>query len=80
MQITVRNARFQQWQALLSNRSKRSRAGEFLVHGVRPITLAADHGWPIHAVLHNRERACRSGLATSSTRNPTPSTSPWPVN
>jgi len=57
MQITVRNARYQQWQALLSNRSKRSRAGEFLVHGVRPMTLAADHGWPIHAVLHNRERS-----------------------
>jgi 23S rRNA (uridine2479-2'-O)-methyltransferase len=57
MQITVRNARYQQWQALLSNRSKRSKAGEFLVHGVRPITLAAEYAWPIHAVLHNRERS-----------------------
>lgn len=57
MQITVRNARFQQWQALLSNRTKRSRAAEFLVHGVRPITLAAQYGWPIREVLHNRERS-----------------------
>ena len=39
-----RDARFQQWQALLTNRSKRHRAGVFLVHGVRPITLAVEHG------------------------------------
>jgi TrmH family RNA methyltransferase len=57
MQITVRNARFQQWQALLSNRAKRSKAGEFLVHGVRPISLAAEYAWPIRAVLHNRDRS-----------------------
>ncbi|MDJ1133522.1 TrmH family RNA methyltransferase [Streptomyces iconiensis] len=50
--ITTRNARFQQWQALLTNRSKRRRAGEFLVQGVRPITLAVEHGWPVRALLH----------------------------
>lgn len=42
--ISVRNARFQQWEALLSNRTKRHRAGEFVVQGVRPITLAAERG------------------------------------
>ncbi len=55
--ITSRNARFQQWQALLSNRAKRHRAGEFLVQGVRPITLAIRHGWEIRALLHRHDGA-----------------------
>ena len=38
MRVTTRNARFQQWHALLDNRTKRHRLGEFLVQGVRPIT------------------------------------------
>lgn len=50
--ITTRNARFQQWEALLDNRTKRTRSGEFLVQGVRPITLAVRHGWAIHALIH----------------------------
>ncbi|GAA0897037.1 TrmH family RNA methyltransferase [Virgisporangium ochraceum] len=50
--ITTRNATFQQWQALLGSRTKRHRAGEFLVHGVRPITLAFEHGWDVRAVLY----------------------------
>ena len=55
--ITSRNARFQQWQALLTNRNKRARAQEFLVQGVRPITLALEHGWPVHALLYDGGRA-----------------------
>ena len=51
LRVSGRNARFQQWQALVGNRSKRHRAGEFLVHGVRPITLAERHGWPVRTVL-----------------------------
>jgi tRNA G18 (ribose-2'-O)-methylase SpoU len=62
VRITTRNARFQQWQALSTNRSKRQRAGEFLVQGVRPITLAVAHGWPLRAVLH-RDRAALSDWA-----------------
>jgi 23S rRNA (uridine2479-2'-O)-methyltransferase len=54
--VTVRNARFQQWQALLGNRSKRQRSGEFLVQGVRPITLAAERGWPIRTLLFDAHR------------------------
>jgi 23S rRNA (uridine2479-2'-O)-methyltransferase len=57
MQITTRNARFQQWQALLSNRAKRHRAARFLVHGVRPITLAISHGWTVVELLHDRSRS-----------------------
>lgn len=52
LKITSRNASYQQWQALLTNRTKRQRAGEFLVQGVRPITLAVQYGWTIRALLH----------------------------
>ena len=44
LRITRENARFQQWEALLHNRTKRHRQGEFLVQGVRPITLAVAPG------------------------------------
>ncbi|HZN75485.1 MAG TPA: TrmH family RNA methyltransferase [Micromonosporaceae bacterium] len=56
MRITTRNARFQQWQALLTNRTKRQRLGEFLVHGVRPITLAVQRQWDIRALLYDADR------------------------
>jgi len=44
-------AEYQQWQALLTNRSARSRARAFLVQGVRPITAALEHGHPLPALL-----------------------------
>jgi TrmH family RNA methyltransferase len=50
--VTGRNARFQQWEALLQNRNKRQRLGEFLVHGVRPINEAIAHGWHVRTLLH----------------------------
>ncbi|MDF8262851.1 TrmH family RNA methyltransferase [Luteipulveratus flavus] len=50
--VSRRNATFQQWQTLLTNRTKRTRAGEFLVQGVRPITLAAEQGWTIRSFLY----------------------------
>jgi len=56
LRISARNARFQQWEALLGNRTRRQRAGEFLVQGVRPITLAAEYGWRFRALLHDAER------------------------
>lgn len=49
--ISVRNARFQQLEAILNNRAKRTRAGEFLVQGVRPITLAVEQGWKIRTLI-----------------------------
>jgi TrmH family RNA methyltransferase len=54
--ITSRNARFQQWEALLGNRSKRHRAGEFLVQGVRPISLALEYRWPVRALVFDLDR------------------------
>src|SRR6476646_7514624 len=54
--VGSRNARFQQWQTLLTNRTKRQRAGRFLVQGVRPITLAAEQSWPIRELLIDGDR------------------------
>ncbi len=54
-QISKRNAQFQQWESLIANRNKRQRAGEFLVQGVRPITLAIEHGWSVRALVHNAD-------------------------
>lgn len=55
-QISKRNAQFQQWEALIANRNKRQRAGEFLVQGVRPINLALEYGWPVRALIHDADR------------------------
>jgi 23S rRNA (uridine2479-2'-O)-methyltransferase len=55
--VTSRNARFQQWQALLGNRNKRQRAREFLVQGVRPITIAVERGWPIRTLIFDGSRS-----------------------
>ncbi|MEV7925424.1 RNA methyltransferase [Kitasatospora sp. NPDC088779] len=54
--ITSRNARFQQWEALLGNRKKRNQLREFLVQGVRPISLAVQYGWPINSLLYDDRR------------------------
>lgn len=58
--VTKRNAAFQEWQALLSNRAKRQRLGVFLVHGVRPISLAVEHNWPLSALLYNDNKRLSS--------------------
>jgi tRNA G18 (ribose-2'-O)-methylase SpoU len=62
VRITTRNAQFQQWQALLTNRTKRQRAGAFLVQGVRPISLAVSAGWPLQTLLY-RDAAALSRWA-----------------
>lgn len=55
-----RNALFQQWQALLTNRTKRTRSGQMLIQGVRPLTQALAHGAEIHALLvHDRPQLSR---------------------
>jgi 23S rRNA (uridine2479-2'-O)-methyltransferase len=58
--VTSRNAAFQQWQALLTNRTKRHRAGELVVQGVRPITLAVEHGWTVRTWLVDADRSLSS--------------------
>ncbi|GIJ28448.1 rRNA methyltransferase [Micromonospora qiuiae] len=51
--MSGRNARFQQWEALLRNRTKRQRSRTFLVQGVRPIAMAIEHGWQIQELLYD---------------------------
>ena len=68
LRVSARNARFQQWEALLGNRAKRQRAREFLVQGVRPITLAARSGWRFRALLYDAERQL-SNWATAVLRD-----------
>ncbi len=55
--ISLRNARFQVLQTLLTNRNKRHRAGQFIVQGVRPINLAVEHAWLIRALLYDADRS-----------------------
>ncbi|EME23711.1 TrmH family RNA methyltransferase [Rhodococcus triatomae] len=50
--VTVRNARFQQWLSYLTTRSKRTKAGRFLIQGVRPLSLAVEHDWPLETLLY----------------------------
>lgn len=57
LRISRPNARFQQWEALLRNRNKRQRASEFLVQGVRPISIAIERGWPIRAIVYDADRS-----------------------
>ena len=60
MRITTRNASFQQWQALLTNRTKRQRSGRFLVQGVRPVTLAVEHGAALEHLIYSDRQALSS--------------------
>ena len=69
LRVSSRNARFQEWQALLGNRRKRRQAGAFVVHGVRPITLALEHGWPVRALIYDSDRRL-SRWASSALESP----------
>jgi tRNA G18 (ribose-2'-O)-methylase SpoU len=61
----------QTWLSLLTNRAKRHQRASFVVQGVRPISQAVDHEWPLRAVLVNRSVAlstwARNMLRRSST-------------
>ncbi|MBH0775167.1 TrmH family RNA methyltransferase [Nocardia bovistercoris] len=50
--VSTRTASVQVWQAYLTNRATRNRDGRFLVQGVRPITQAVEHGWPLETLLY----------------------------
>ncbi len=64
LRISSRNARFQQWESLLGNRGKRQRSREFVVQGVRPISLAAEFGWRFRALLYDADRPLSSWAQT----------------
>ncbi|MCC3765480.1 hypothetical protein K3N28_20675 [Glycomyces sp. TRM65418] len=70
LRVSVRNARYQQWETLLHNRTKRHRAGSFLVQGVRPISLALEHHWTIEALLYDADRGRLSDWARGVLERP----------
>ena len=54
--INSRNAEFQKFQVLKTNRNKRHKYGEFFVEGVRNINGAVEGGWEITSFLYTREK------------------------
>ena len=51
IQIHSRDATYQKFEVLKTNRNKRHRHGEFLVEGVRNINEAVGNGWEVRAFL-----------------------------
>jgi tRNA G18 (ribose-2'-O)-methylase SpoU len=70
--LTSGDARYQQWHALLDNRSKRHRTSSFLVQGVRPISLAVQANWPMEALLVNADAALSDWARAISTHTSIP--------
>ena len=60
--INSRNAEFQKFQVLKTNRNKRHKYGEFFVEGVRNINGAVEGGWKITSFLYTRESVYESAL------------------
>lgn len=54
--IYSRDAAFQKFQVLRTNRNKRHRYGQFLVEGVRNLNQAVANGWSIASFLYPRDR------------------------
>jgi 23S rRNA (uridine2479-2'-O)-methyltransferase len=52
MRVSKRNALFQEWVALKTNRQKRHKKAQFLVEGTSAIDSAVAHGWPIEVLLY----------------------------
>ena len=49
--IYSKNADYQKFQVLKTNRNKRHRYGEFFVEGVRNLNQARENGWEFAAFL-----------------------------
>lgn len=55
VRVLSKNAAYQKFEVLRSNRNKRYRYGEFLVEGVRNINQAIRNGWQFSALLYSPE-------------------------
>lgn len=70
--IYSRNAAFQKFGVLRTNRNKRYKYGEFLVEGVRNINEAAGSGWEFTSLIYDGEKSlsgwAREILGTVKTR------------
>ena len=53
--IYSRNAQYQKFEVLQTNRNKRYKYGEFLVEGVRNLNEAVRSGWEISSLLYTDE-------------------------
>jgi TrmH family RNA methyltransferase len=54
--IYSKDATYQKFEVLKTNRNKRHRYGQFLVEGVRNINEAIGNGWQIHSFLYAKEK------------------------
>ena len=63
LRVSTRNSAFQVLESLRTNRRKRHATRTFVVEGVRPITLAIEHGWEFAAIAYDPARA-RSSWAS----------------
>lgn len=66
--IFSRDAAFQKFQVLRSNRNKRHRYGQFLVEGVRNLNQAVENGWEVASFIYPRDREL-SGWARDMLRD-----------
>lgn len=70
--IYSRNAAFQKFEVLRTNRNKRYKYGEFLAEGVRNINEAAGSGWEFTSLIYDGEKSlsgwAREILGTVKTR------------
>lgn len=68
-EIYSRDAAFQKFQVLRTNRSKRHRYGQFLVEGVRSLNQAVENGWRIDSFIYPRDKEL-SGWARDMLKRP----------
>src|SRR5688572_25261593 len=52
LRVSKKNALFQEWLALKTNRQKRHRSGSFLVEGTTAIDSAIAHGWELAELIY----------------------------
>ena len=57
VKIYSKNAAYQKFEVLKTNRNKRHRYGEFFVEGVRNINEAEKNGWRFSSFLYSSERS-----------------------
>ena len=54
-EIFSKDATYQKFEVLKTNRNKRHRYQEFIIEGVRNINQATDHGWQINSFIYERD-------------------------
>lgn len=69
--ILTRNASYQKFEVLRSNRNKRYKYQEFLVEGVRNINRAIEKGWHIKSFLYAPETALSDWAVSIIKKTPT---------